>query len=100
MKERGDNTVVINIDKTDNVIAYCSDCRSLVFHGNDEIPVRRKILKSRVLEHLNYGNSKHGVDVIYPRKDEPERIIEGYKFASSNNLILGFPKRWFYKYNN
>lgn len=100
MKERQDNTVIVSVEKTDNVLAYCADCRTLVFHGNDEMPIRRKILKSRVLEHLNYGNRKHGVDVIYPRKEENERIIEGVKFTTTPSPILVIPKSWLYKLRN
>ena len=99
MKERGDNTVVINLEKTDNVIAYCSDCRSLVFHGNDETPLKRKVLKSRVVEHLDSGTIGHEVDVIYPRKSEKERIIAGKKFVSPPKHFVEIPRSGIFRKN-
>jgi hypothetical protein len=99
MKERGDNTIVINVEKTDNVIAYCSDCRSLVFHGNDETPLKRKVLKNRVVEHLDQSTIDHEVDVIYPRKSEKERIIAGKTFVSVPKYILEAPRSGIFRRN-
>lgn len=99
MKERQDNTVVISVEKTDNVIAYCSDCRSLVFHGNDETPLKLKVLKKRVVEHLDRRIIDHEVDVIYPRKSEKERIIAGEAFVSTPKYILEAPRTGIFRRN-
>lgn len=100
MKERQDDTVVVPVEKTDNVLAYCPDCRTLVFHGNDDTTIKQQILRRRVFEHLDYWGEEHGIDVIYPRKEKNERIIEGKKFTSNPSLILDIPKSWLYKLQN
>ncbi len=92
MKENGKDFAVV-FGKTDNVLAYCSDCRTLVFHGNDQNNLRKMVLKRQVMDHTQNRIAKHTVDVIYPRNTDGKRIIPANIYLGPQGKSVEVPTR-------
>jgi hypothetical protein len=85
---------VIFLERDQNVLAYCPNCQSTVYLGNDEVNQNRMVLRQRIIEHLEFWGEDHNIDVIYPRRDH-KRITEGVEFIIPY-VIQGVPKKVYF----
>ena len=76
------------LDKKDNVIAFCASCDTVVFIGSDKTQIGNRILRERVIEHIESFEKPHQIDIVYPRAATDRRIIDGEDFISPS--ITGF----------
>lgn len=85
--ERPNSPTYVYLRKDENVLAYCSECETPVFVGNDQTEIKKAILKRRVASHMEFFNGRHNIDVVFPRKTT-NNIIEGKDFIKPRFVIL------------
>lgn len=78
---------IVYIGEDEDVIAYCSRCESVIYKGSSFAPMSAEVLKERVLDHEDFFEEPHLVDIIFPREGG-EKIFDGEDFFSPEGLFL------------
>jgi|GEM_PF-3636838 len=76
----------VEIKEGVKLVAFCLDCHSVLFKGNDSSAIERRVLRERIHNHLETSNWDHDVEVIYPNR-EKEKSIDAQIFLSTGAFI-------------
>ena len=76
-----------SLERGENVVAYCLTCKSTVFKGNSRNSIGNRVLRERVINHLDFFMGTHKVDVIYPLRKIGGRI-SGQEFVANMQLAV------------
>lgn len=68
IEKENTETMVFYIDKKECLLAYCPDCRKILYHGQDPTQTQQRVLKSQIYDHLDSFTEEHAVDIIHPRR--------------------------------
>ena len=72
----------IEIGPEDRIIAFCSNCKSIIFKGNDDTPAKHRVLNERLRDHLDFFDWNHNIDVIFPAR-KTDKVIDAQVFLST-----------------
>jgi hypothetical protein len=83
----------IEIGEGVNVFAFCGDCSLVIYKGGDSTPMEHRILRDRLLEHLDDTDWDHEIDVIYPKRKTDNCIDAQIYLATGVKLTIEAEKR-------